>query len=275
MVAFASREHLSRQPINFQKKMKKNGRLNCGRVDAGKVDGGHRFSASLAPRFRAVSTNEVRPGPGAYDTTAAPQADTLPSAAFRSGVSRTEPRNAGAKQSPIEDTLGVPRSHPGGPSSAGAPKSGAAANATPGPGYYAPVSVQEVYARNLGNGPSPVFREGITGGHHIPLSRLQGGHHGSLWSSTERLSRQPINLPGPGAYDTQTAPDRQGKRTFAAPEEGAPISSAVFMSSTRRGAEPGTEGPRAPGPAYYNPSTHAVHDKRSFHFNQFSKWTPS
>jgi hypothetical protein len=47
--------------------------IGGGRVDqgAGERHGGHRFSASQAPRFRSVSAYDIRPGPGAYDTASA------------------------------------------------------------------------------------------------------------------------------------------------------------------------------------------------------------
>lgn len=50
----------------------------------------------------------------------------------------------------------------------------------------------------------------------------------------ERLSKDTAAQPGPGAYDVLGAPDRQGKHTFGAREEAAPLPSATFLSATGR-----------------------------------------
>ncbi|KAG8461268.1 hypothetical protein KFE25_002457 [Diacronema lutheri] len=236
----------------------------AGRVDAGDGHAGHRsVFASMAPRFANAAASDVRPGPGAYD--ASPTSGSLgarsgggmPTSAFRSGVSRTSPRNAAARAPPPEEALGIHRA-PGAGAGAGAcagARASHGAQGTPGPGHYSP---PEANARAVIGGPSPAFRAGITDRFGRP---------------TERLSRAAVDIPGPGAYDVRSAPDRQGKRTFAPAEEGAPISSSAFMSATRR--ERQSDGPRAPGPAYYKPSHRSTAEKRSFHFNALKRWTPA
>lgn len=249
----------------------------AGRVDAGDGHAGHRsVFASMAPRFANAAASDVRPGPGAYD--ASPTSGSLgarsgggmPTSAFRSGVSRTSPRNAAARAPPPEEALGIHRA-PGAGAGAGAcagARASHGAQGTPGPGHYSP---PEANARAVIGGPSPAFRAGITvraarSARHArpqrrcrprPSNRLQApsadrARH-APWRAqdrfgrpTERLSRAAVDIPGPGAYDVRSAPDRQGKRTFAPAEEGAPISSSAFMSATRR--ERQSDGARAPPP---------------------------
>lgn len=246
-----------------------------GRVeaaDAGAQRAYRSVFASQAPRFRAASASDAsRPGPGAYDPraifgTVGPGANqsTGPSAAFRSGLSRTAPRNAAARPPPREDVLKIARSGAavgvGGvvsePPGAGGVRAAQESPGGPGPGAYG-VGAGSELTRGAA-GPSSAFREGLTDRFGQP---------------TERRSRQPQTLPGPGSYDVLAAPDRGGSRTFPPAESGAPVSSAVFMSGTRRDAALGG-GPRAPGPAYYHPSPSALVEKRSFHFNAAKRWTP-
>lgn len=277
---------------------------------------GHRsVFASKAPRFvNALSSFETRPGPGSYETATESSLSTrvsatMPSAAFRSGLSRTAARNAGARAPPIEEVLGVPRPVLGGHGAAMHAHSG---RSVPGPGSYTPVPVEQAFARSGAVGPSPAFRTGLTvcsaalgcfpctcseaarppaciqcppqsscsvpsaelAAHFAASARcarwLYWAHALSFLSTPpvlclppppspaspaprlampgtqdrfgkplERLSRatQPAELPGPGAYDLLTGPDRTGSRTFGkGKEDSAPVSSAAFMSATRREA---------------------------------------
>jgi hypothetical protein len=141
----------------------------AGRLDPGDGHGGHRsVFASKAPRFCERSASDVRPGPGAYDPAKAialreATKNAVPSAAFRSGLSRTSPRNAAARAPAKEDALGLGRSavtlSAAGTVTSQPPSS--TSITTPGPGHYAPVHIGQVYARNAALGPSPAFREGL------------------------------------------------------------------------------------------------------------------
>jgi hypothetical protein len=121
-----------------------------GRVDA--VGGGTSYRSVFAgkgPRFHAPKPSELQPGPGAYNLAptdggfAAPGRASLPSAAFRSGVSRTAERNGSARPPPREQALGIAP-----PPAVSQPASASAAAAES--------------ARHDAANPSPAFIVGIT-----------------------------------------------------------------------------------------------------------------
>lgn len=219
------------------------------RDDARRADGGggHRSAfAGMAPRFARASAQTAGPGPGRYDVAAPQLASDVPSAAFRPASVRPPQSSASGRRPPaLGELLGEPRART-------AQRGVSAGSQRPSPSARAVA-------------PSAAFRVGFTVRRHAAAAPRARALRGapmrlSLGSAAllrgraadparlfyarppraqdrfgrprERLSKDTAVQPGPGAYDVLGAPDRQGKHTFGAREEAAPLPSATFLSAT-------------------------------------------